>query len=62
MEKTIFNEQRACNEALHTLFRAVYFIKKNSLFHIQNFLYCMIIDIWKIPITSNMHQDKINLQ
>ena len=28
MEKTIFNEQRAYNEALHTLFKAVYFIKK----------------------------------
>ena len=55
MEKTIFVGQRACDEALQTLFRAAYFTRKQSLPYSKfPALYKLLISV-NVPITASMY-------
>ena len=58
MERAILHSQRACDEALMTLFRAAYFIGKQSLPFSKFPSLCDLLKSVKAPITTSMYQDE----
>jgi hypothetical protein len=58
MEKTIFIGQRACDEALQTLFKTTYFTGKQSLSYSKFPALCKLLMSVNVPITANMYQDE----
>ena len=58
MEKTNFTGQRACDEALQTLFIAAYFTGKQSLPHSKFPALCKLFMFVNAPITTSMYQDE----
>ena len=57
-EKIIFTGQRACDEALQTLFKAAYFIGKQSLPYFKFPALCKLVMSVNAPITASMYQDE----
>ena len=58
MEKTIFDGQRACDEALQTLFKATYFTWKQFLPYFKFPALCKLLMFVNAPITASMYQDE----
>jgi hypothetical protein len=58
MEKAIFVGQRACDEALQTLFKAAYFTWKQSLPYSKFPALCKLLMFVNAPITASMYQDE----
>ena len=58
MRKEILTSQRACDEAMETLFRASYFIGKQSLPYAKFPPLCSLLLSVKAPITTSMYHDE----
>ena len=58
MEKAIFAGQRACDEALQTLFKAAYFTGKQFLPYSKFPALCKLLMSVNAPITASMYQDE----
>jgi len=58
MKKTIFSRYRACDEAIYTLFQAIYFIGKQSLSHAKFLTLYKLLQLVKTSITMSMYQDE----
>ena len=57
-EKAIVNSQRACDQALLTLFKATYFIGKQSLPYSKFPALCILLKSIAAPITATLYQDE----
>ena len=58
MEKAILQGQKACDEALASLFRAAYFLGKRSLPYSKFPTLCKLLVTVKTPMTLSMYQDE----
>jgi len=58
MEKAILQGQKACDEAVASLFRAAYFLGKQSLPYSKFSSLCKLLVTVKAPMTLSMYQDE----
>ena len=58
LEKAIKQGQRACDESLSSLFRATYFIGKQSLPYAKFSALCSLFASIKAPITASLYHDE----
>ena len=58
LEKAIKQGQRACDESLSSLFRAAYFIGKQSLPYAKFPSLCSLLASVKAPITASLYHDE----
>jgi len=58
MEKAILQGQRACDDALNSLFRAAYFIGKQSLPFSKFPSLCKLLVSVKAPMIASMYHDE----
>ena len=58
LEKAIKQGQRACDESLSSLFRAAYFIGKQSFPYAKFSSLCSLLASVKAPITASLYLDE----